>query len=421
MSHLIIEQGKEVGREVTVPPAGMKFGHSPANDLVLEDDAVMPFHGRFFFKSDGVLWVTDFGAANQTTVGGVPVDEKPLKVGDLVEVGHTAFRIINSSLEDTDEAPAEAGIDLGFKKKSTRHVKTSFAGRLLQLTVILMVLIALLVVGPAIRNLFRSDVSAEPKEDMLVVCYERVVADTSNIFRYRLELTKDLEFSVEIDDLKHNRHVSKNKVIPKTMMLQLANGIDDAGFFDIGDDYSVDVPGQYHSMDVAITQNDRFHHVNVLNRTLPPAVDRVQDLLESFARSELGISFTWNMSAEELETLAKDAYALGQARYAERDVRYSNLAKAIKHYQEACLYLETIEPKPELFHLSRKGLEGAKAEQDLRYEEYMFQVEKAIRLKDWQTAARSLRILSDLISDRADERYDKINSVLLDVERRIKK
>ena len=37
MSHLIIEQGKDVGKEVTVPSGGMKFGRSPANDLVLDD------------------------------------------------------------------------------------------------------------------------------------------------------------------------------------------------------------------------------------------------------------------------------------------------------------------------------------------------------------------------------------------------
>ena len=53
MFHLIIEQGDSIGTEVTVPPSGMKFGRSPANDFVLNDDSVMLFHGRFFFKSDG--------------------------------------------------------------------------------------------------------------------------------------------------------------------------------------------------------------------------------------------------------------------------------------------------------------------------------------------------------------------------------
>ena len=74
MSHLSIEQGKEVGNEITVPTSGMKFGRSPANELVLEDDAAMLFHGRFFFKTDGTLWVTDVGAGEKNTVGGVPVD-----------------------------------------------------------------------------------------------------------------------------------------------------------------------------------------------------------------------------------------------------------------------------------------------------------------------------------------------------------
>ncbi len=80
MSHLIIEQGEAVGTEVSIPMAGMKFGRSPANDLVLKDESVMLFHGRFFFKSDGSLWVTDFGAGEKTTVGGLPIDEHQLKV-----------------------------------------------------------------------------------------------------------------------------------------------------------------------------------------------------------------------------------------------------------------------------------------------------------------------------------------------------
>jgi len=132
MFHLIIEQGNDVGREVTVPSNGIKFGRSPANNLVLDDESVMLFHGRFFFKSDGTLWVTDFGAGEKTVVEGLPVDEYQLKVGELIQIGKTAFRVVNVKPSEQEEvaviSSGNESIDLGFKKNTTtRHArKVSF-------------------------------------------------------------------------------------------------------------------------------------------------------------------------------------------------------------------------------------------------------------------------------------------------------
>ncbi|MCF7849205.1 MAG: FHA domain-containing protein, partial [Kiritimatiellales bacterium] len=250
MSHLIIEQGIDVGKEVAVPPAGMKFGRSPANDLVLDDDAVMLFHGRFFFKSDGSLWVTDFGAANKTTVDGEPVDEFQLSVGNLIEVGHTGFRVIKASQEEesasvANDAAGHGHIDLGFKrekKQLPRHHKkekrSTFSSRLLQVLVVLMVLVVLLIVGPSLLELSKKEIAVAPQEETLLMAYERVQADTRNIFRYYLELTANGEFSIQIDDLKNDRHVSKKKQISETIRLQLSNSIEEAGFFDVDSDYA---------------------------------------------------------------------------------------------------------------------------------------------------------------------------------------
>jgi len=427
MSHLIIEQGKEIGKEITIPPTGMKFGRSPANDYVLDDEAVMLFHGRFFFKSDGSLWVTDFGAANKTTVNGMPVDEVQLKVGDLVEVGSTAFRVIRATREEEDtESVIHEHIDLGFKKgnkgtKQHKHEKhpTSFTVRLLQAMVILMVLVVLLVIGPSLMELSKREITVTPQEETLTIAYERVQADTNNIFRYYLELNADGEVSIQIDDLKNDRHTSKKKQVSETIRLQLANSIEEAGFFDVDSDYAGESPGRYDLHDIAVSRNRRFHRIKVLNRSLPLAIKRTKEVIEDFALSELGISFTWNLTAPELMQLAKEAFSLGQARFAERDVRYGNLAESIKHFKEAQIYLETIEPKPELFHEAARALAKANDMLNERYEEYMFRAQKEIRMKDWETAAKHLRILSELIPDRSDERYDKINSMLLNVEQHL--
>lgn len=444
MSHLIIEQGKEVGKEVEVPAAGMKFGRSPANDLVLDDDAVMLFHGRFFFKSDGTLWVTDFGAGEKTTVGGQPVDEHPLKAGDLVEVGDTSFRIINVGNDTTAEpvitgsntaekkspaASEDDDIDLGFKRekrsrkspeKKAEHKPASMTSRLLQVAVIVLVLIVLMVVGPSLLEMSNPGVSTVQQEETLTLSYERVVGTTKNIFRYHVELDDKGIFSVRIDDLATGSHQIESEKISQSVIEQLSHGIASAGFFDIDSDYAGTAQDQYDLYNIAVQRNRRFHHIHVLNWTPPPAIQRTTELIEDFARSELGISFTWTKSPEELMQLAELAFEIGEARYAERDVRYSNLATAINKYEEAMLYLEIREPKPPLYHRANAQLKMAKAERDTRYNDYLFRADGSIRLQDWEEAAKYLRILSELVTDRSDPRYERIRGKLLNVEQHLR-
>jgi len=431
MSHLIIEQGKEVGREVVVPPTGLKFGRSPANDLVLEDDAAMLFHGRFFFKSDGTLWVTDFGAGEKTTVGGVPIDEHALKVGDLVEVGDTAFRIISTQMGAPDEpAAARRGdeeIDLGFKggkgfgaARQAGSPKSSLLPRIMQVGVILLVLVVLVIVVPSLVELSKDGTGTVQKKQMLSLSYERVQADRQNIFRYAIELDETGRFSIVIDDLENHRHVQKSKQLSKTMLLQLSNSIGDAGFFRVDSDYAGAAEGQYDLYDIAVQRNRRFHHIKVLNRNPPRGIKRTVSVIEDFALSELSIPFTLFKDNAELMRYAEQAVSRGASSFEERDVKYRNLAVSIKHYKEAMLYLETIEPKPPLYTEAERGLGIAEVERDKRYTDHMFSVDRALALKDWEEARRNLRILVELVPDRSDERHEIVSDKLLNAEQHLR-
>ena len=443
MSHLIIEQGKEVGRELMVPAGGMKFGRSPANELVLDDPAVMLFHGRFFFKSDGTLWVTDFGAGEKTTVGGAPVDEYQLKMGDLVEVGSTAFRVINISLADTPAPAAPAAppvpvppaaspeaIDLGFQRAGKPRdpapaaVKSPQKGtlihRVMQVSISLLVLLILVVIGSELVKLSGDGSQPPPQRETLALSYERVKADTSNIFRYQLELDDQGVLSVRIDELKSNLHYRKSKKLSDTAVLQLTRGIEEAGFYQVDTDYAGTTPAQYDLFDLAVLHNRLYHRIKVLNHALPTPVERTETVIEDFASRELEIPFTMTMPAEERIRYGEQAFELGKTRYAERDVRHTNLAEAIKHFEEARLFLENIESKRELHNQAVAGLEEASKERDGRYDEFMFRTDRAMALKEWQEASRYLRILSELVPDRADPRYDKVRSKLLSVEQHLR-
>jgi hypothetical protein len=430
MSHLIIEKGKEVGKEVTVPPSGMKFGRSPANDLVLDDEAVMLFQGRFFFKTDGSLWATDFSGAEKTIVGGIPIDEHPLKTGDLVEVGSSAFRIINTKLEEPKEpdaqpAPSDEKVDLGFKPaRGSHHVRpakdhskpSSLIYRVMQVAVILLILLVLAVAAPElIKRMGEPKTTKVVQKDGLSFVYERVMGSRENIFRYYLELTSDGKATIQIDDLA-NRHISKSVEISKKTMAGLSRRIEGTGFFELEEDRVGDVRGQHELYDLAIFRNGQFNQVRVLNREQPAAFKKTISILEDFVFGELDIPFTLLEEPEVLFGYAEDSFKLGEERFSEKDVRNGNLAAAIKHYSETVIYLETLEPKPDLYRQAVRQMQQAREIQAERYRDYMFNVDRAIRLADWSEASKHLRILAELIPDRTDERHEVISSKQLEVE-----
>jgi len=445
MSHLIIEQGKDVGREVTVPAGGMKFGRSPANELVLDDDSVMLFHGRFFFKSDGSLWVTDFGAGQKTTVGGQPVDEHQLKTGDLVEVGSTAFRVINTSQGESEAAAApvvtpasaktaqpdeeEEHIDLGFKHSgrsakvdagAKKHNRSTLVHRLIQVGIPLLVLLILAAVGSMMLQMGGNSSTQTQQGNTLALTYERVKADTSNIFRYYVQLDDKGVLSIQIDELKSNLHFQKSKQLSAALLTQLAHNIEDAGFFEVDSDYAGTAEGQYDLFDLAVKRNRRYHRIRVLNNRFPASIDRTQQVLEEFASRELNIPFTMTMPSRERIRYGLQALELAKTRYAERDVRHANLAESIKHYNEALLFLQDIEDQHSQYEAAEAGLDEATKERDSRYDDYMFRADHSIALQEWQAAYKNLQILQELIPDREDPRHDKINDKLMSVERHLR-
>jgi hypothetical protein len=433
MSHLIIEQGKDVGREIMIPQTGIKFGRSPANNLVLDDEVVMLFQGRFFFKSDGTLWITDFSVGEKARLDGEPIDEEQLKVGDLIEVGSSAFRVISTKREGSGVvlaagASAQDEIDLGFNpskpfgrapaaaREPAKHASPVY--RLLQVAVI--VLLLLLVVVGATELLGAMDRSGGRKEKGIAFAYECVRGDADNIFRYSLELTSDGRASIEVDDCR-SRHISKRAQLSAEDLENLSRRLaGSSGFFKINHSREGNVPGKYELYDVALTLDGDFNHVRVLNREMPADLRNTIDILEDFAFEALDVSFTLMEDDAALIRYAQDACRLGEESYAERDSAYGNLAKAIKRFNESITYLETMEPRPDPYDKAMDLLEQAKAEQEKRYKDYMFNVDRAMRLGDWTEAKRQLRVLAELVPDRSDERFEVISSKQLEVENKLR-
>ena len=94
--HLMVTQGPASGREIHVPPDGVRIGRSSKNDISIADETMSRFQCRFFLKPGEGLWVSDLGSVNGTFVNGAPVQEQRLKLQDEILAGDTHIRVIHA-------------------------------------------------------------------------------------------------------------------------------------------------------------------------------------------------------------------------------------------------------------------------------------------------------------------------------------
>ncbi len=260
----------------------------------------------------------------------------------------------------------------------------------------------------------------EPPLTPLEIDYEKVEASTEGVFRYRMVLEADGRLAVEIDDMNEDRHVRKDAVLASNKIERLAKELDKSGFFHLADKYEGVAPtGVHGSLDITVIANRRVKRVEVLNRVEPDVFRNVRESLETFGKNELGI-WAIQFSREKLVELADESLTRARNTFDERGIDYGNTYLAIKRFEEAAFYLDTVDPKPDFYGDIVTGLAQAREELNAKYEEQRFLADRAINLKDWAGAARELRILREMIPDRDDERHIEAGRKLLDVENRLK-
>jgi hypothetical protein len=126
-----------------------------------------------------------------------------------------------------------------------------------------------------------------------------------------------------------------------------------------------------------------------------------------------------HFSTEKLMEMARESYRLGKKLYSEKEIAYGNLSQAILRLGEADWYLETVEPKPNFYPDILKTINDCKADIQTKYDAVNFRATLAIKMRQWQDAAKELRIALEMIPDRSDPRHQESRKSLLDVERRL--
>ena len=421
-SHLVVEKGSDQGRHITIPENGARFGRSSKNDVVLHDAKTSRHHCRFFFASDGRLCVTDLGSANRTLVNGNSVQEVRLNRDDRVTLGDTVLKVVHDGTAPAAASLSAASLDLGLGETKPAPGRP-MNRKLLLIAALAVIVLAILAWLPRV---LRQPAPNEPAETAapspeslmpLEVRYEKVLADESRIFRYELTITADEHIHIVIDDTE-TTHIRESGKVSGPLLEELAAFINRSGFFALSDSYVGIRPDTLDLWDISMTLDKRTKRVRVRNRGEPEAFKIVRDKLEKFGQVELGL-WAVQYPPEKLVEMAEKAYLQALKLFDERDVRYGNLADAIKSLEEADFFLRTIDPKPEFYPDALAKLTDFRAELDKRYIEQQFIAERAIRVGDFEEAARELRILCELIGNRNDERYGEARRKLLEVESRL--
>ena len=448
---LVVESGPDKGLEIVVPAAGARVGRASGNDVVLHDPALSRFHCRFYFKDGQSLYVSDLASTNETLVNSRPSPDGRLRAGDRITIGETVIKVARDATGGAAEPPpaspspaaapppppppppaapagAAAGgkpmeIDLGldredgFESARSLKPKAPLKARLLVYAGIAVMVVAAVGLSAWLMKPRAGRKPSATATGGLEIHYEKVEAGAKNIFRYAMALEGGT-LSVRIDNLQDGQHVSREKKTDPKVLELLASSLEQSGFFQLVDEYQGLAPGVWDQADLTIVINRRAHRVRVLNRLQPDAFKKAREEIEEFVRNEIGL-YALALPPEKLVEIGRNAWLTGQKLYDEREVRHDNLARAIKSLTEAESLVETLEPKPDFYEKAIALREETRRMLQAKYEDYLFRADRSIKLNDWKEANAHLQVLLETVSDRADERYDKVYKKLVDVQRRL--
>ncbi len=445
---LLITSGPMSGTRFEVGAGGVRLGRSSSNDVHIPDEELSRNHCLFEQSGEAGIRITDLASANGTFVNGEQLgsDSRELKGGDTIEVGSTKISVVG---DEPPFAPRAAGIkvaatvDLGLGAASAEpaqggvashkqskaqggHQRTMIAN-VLWVVAALTVAVAIAVVLCAPRESEKpvAPVVEEKTEQKLVsLRYEKVEADVTRVFSYRMEIDGSGILRVAFDDVPgENRHVDKKTKLSEKAKKRILEILEKPGFAALDDEYvgsSVEDENALKSFRIRVVRWNSIKDVLVENTQEPDAFREVREALETFSRNELGI-WAIQYSKEKLIELSDESAKVGDAKWEDREVEYGNLSTAIKAYKDALFYLETINPKPDGYAEIKEKLARTEAELKQRYEDQRFRADKAMNLGDWETAQNELKILCELVPERDDPRHAEANARLVDVENRMKK
>lgn len=447
--NLIIEDGVERGREITVKAEGARIGRSSSNDIVIKDPALSRYHCRIFFKPGDGLWAEDLGSANQALLNKKPLTESRILPGDRLTLGDTTMLVLSDECLTEDavkqklpdlapQTPASARLsDIPVAPISNEPAQPAQPGSqttsrsgLPRLSLILIAMAACLGLI-VLLFLFRDKLRPKPEASQpaqphvtmpeMVLTYEKIQASTMNIFRYALDL-RNKQISAEVDDIENSTHIQGNQriAISDDSLNELREAIEKTDFFRMPEITTGQERDLWIVMDLSITDGARCHHVRLVNVIEPEQFKTLRTLIEDIATRELGVTADPISKADRLDRAGK-AILRGRDLYDQRQIKHENLFYAIRALREAETYLDPISEKPPDYKEMIALAFECKTLLDDEVKTLKFEADQAIRNENWALASEKLSVIIDMIPDSGDDSNAYATKRLFEIQRRIKK
>ena len=436
-----VENGPDAGLVREIPPEGLSVGRSTQNDLVLKDGMLSRRHCRITLQTSGPV-VSDLATVNGTSVNGVPISgDAALKPGDRISMGETVLSVVDAAASASAPVPPPAAASVSgpdgpakraaeaepsvplFPEPESREAprKSRFVAG-----VVACAAAAVLLAAAAKTFLLAPPSAPEPPAPPELDCplefsYVKLEGSGENVFRYEMDMARDGSVSVIVDDLAQDRHLRKTSPGPVSpeMREELRRAFESAGFLSLDPVYEgTPRRNTWRSVRISALYGSRAATVEVRNRAEPIQLKALRERLEDFGRNELGL-WAFAFGRDKLLETAEAEFARATRLWAERDVRRDNLHSALRAYRSCAEYLESLEPKPELYDEAVSRAEEAERALDAVVADLNWKADHGASVKEWESARQALRELLEYVPDRTDPRNQAALSRLRDVESRL--
>ena len=252
---LLVTAGPLKDQRFMVTEAGIRLGRSSSCEISIPDPALSRNQCLFELR-DGEIWITDLASANGTAVNDeeLGTESRMLSAGDRVQAGDSEIVVAgepdaasDASVGSGDEGvPSE--VDLGLSPQAGAEAGAAVERKPgSPLRLILWLLLVLVLGGSAAAILLYPSGSsgdgtpvAKPlaPAKLWSVFYEKVEANVKGICRYAIEVDRDGNISVALDDVPENdRHVKKSAKLSEKARAALDRMFSSSELFKLDKEY----------------------------------------------------------------------------------------------------------------------------------------------------------------------------------------
>ena len=323
--------------------------------------------------------------------------------------------------ESSSPASALEHVDLGFGRRDEQAEDDESREKSSIMPLILVTLVTTLVVFSVgilvLMSTQPEETVVEESPDEIQIDYERVVAEGDNIFRYAVQLAPDGTLSAEIHDIREQRKIFREKLIDDSTLSEFKNQLENRkdAFLQLEDAYERRAANSLNSDDLTLIFGREAKRVRVGNQPRPDAFTAVRELIEGFARTQLGLS-TLNKPPAELRAEALDAWRNARDLYAKREVKNENLYQAIQKLREVKFLLQDIEPKPDYYDQALELEQEWNGTLKELVNDLVFEANRSVRIGQPNEAANYLRRILETFPEKSSSVYTQAYNNLVRLE-----